>query len=59
MKDVATDQLDSGAVPHVVPNVLGENASGSAGWADAATIIPWNSICFMVITGCLKRNTLA
>ena len=43
MKDVATDQLESGAVPHVVPNVLGENASGSAGWADAATIIPWNS----------------
>jgi len=43
MKDVAIDQLESGAVPHVVPNVLGENASGSAGWADAATIIPWNS----------------
>jgi alpha-L-rhamnosidase len=29
-------------VPFVVPNVLGEGAAASAGWADAATIIPWN-----------------
>ncbi|GGF38124.1 alpha-L-rhamnosidase [Echinicola rosea] len=42
MKDLAADQLDNGAVPHVIPNVLGENAAGSAGWADAATIIPWD-----------------
>ncbi|HMJ68237.1 MAG TPA: glycoside hydrolase family 78 protein [Cyclobacteriaceae bacterium] len=40
LKDVALDQVD-GSVPFVVPNVLGPNASGSAGWADAATIIPW------------------
>ena len=31
-----------GSVPHVIPNVLGANANGSTGWADAATIIPWN-----------------
>ncbi|MDR0791744.1 MAG: glycoside hydrolase family 78 protein [Chitinophagaceae bacterium] len=43
MKDVATDQAAmDGSVPFVVPNVLGKNAGGSAGWADAATIIPWN-----------------
>ena len=41
MKDVAADQID-GSVPFVVPNVLGEGAAGSAGWADVATIIPWN-----------------
>jgi len=41
LKDVEADQID-GSVPFVVPNVLGPNASGSAGWADAATIIPWN-----------------
>ena len=41
LKDVAADQID-GSVPYVVPNVLGKNAAGSAGWADAATIIPWN-----------------
>jgi len=42
MQDVAADQLANGSVPFVVPNVLGENSTGSAGWADAATIIPWN-----------------
>ena len=44
LKDVAADQLDSGAVPHVVPDVLtrpDRAASGAAGWADAAVIIPW------------------
>lgn len=41
MKDVAADQID-GNVPFVVPNVLGEGSGGSAGWADVATIIPWN-----------------
>jgi len=43
MKDVAADQKENGAVPFVVPNVLGENAAGSAGWADVATIIPWEA----------------
>ncbi|HEX2536005.1 MAG TPA: family 78 glycoside hydrolase catalytic domain, partial [Chitinophagaceae bacterium] len=41
LKDLAADQLSSGVVPPVIPNVLKENAAGSAGWADAATIIPW------------------
>ncbi len=40
LKDVEADQID-GSVPFVVPNVLGKGAAGSAGWADAATIIPW------------------
>lgn len=42
MKDVAADQLPSGSVPFVIPNVLGNGAAGSAGWSDVATIIPWN-----------------
>jgi len=40
--DVIADQFESGSVPHVVPNVLGANAGGAAGWADAATIVPWS-----------------
>ena len=32
----------SSDLPFVVPNVLGEGASGSTGWADVANIIPWN-----------------
>jgi alpha-L-rhamnosidase len=42
LKDVAADQLSNGSVSHVVPNVLGPTATGSAGWADVATIAPWN-----------------
>ena len=42
LKDVAFDQNPDGAVPFVVPNVLGSGAVASAGWADVATIIPWN-----------------
>ena len=41
LKDVAADQID-GSVPFVIPNVLGAGCRGSTGWADAATIIPWN-----------------
>lgn len=41
LKDLALDQNAEGAVPFVVPNVLGDGAVGSTGWADAATIIPW------------------
>ncbi len=42
LKDVSADQLPNGSVPFVIPNVLDSNAAGSTGWADAATIIPWN-----------------
>ena len=43
--DLAADQFDDGAVPHVVPNVLRVSAKdrpgGSAAWGDAGVIIPW------------------
>jgi alpha-L-rhamnosidase len=45
LADVAADQNKEGSVPFVVPDVLsqpGKFAGGSAAWADAATIIPWN-----------------
>ncbi len=45
LADLAADQQSSGAVPHVIPNVLSHGkdvgASASAGWADAAVFIPW------------------
>ncbi|MFL5808227.1 MAG: family 78 glycoside hydrolase catalytic domain [Flavisolibacter sp.] len=41
LKDVAADQMQNGSIPWVIPNVLGANG-GSTGWADVATIIPWN-----------------
>ena len=42
LRDVEADQQPNGSVPFVVPNVLGPGAVSSTGWADAATIIPWN-----------------
>jgi alpha-L-rhamnosidase len=42
--DLAADQLPNGSVSDVVPDVtMGE---GSAGWADAAVIVPWNLYLF-------------
>jgi alpha-L-rhamnosidase len=44
LKDIAADQLETGSVPYVIPDVLSqkrEAAGGAAGWADAAVIIPW------------------
>jgi alpha-L-rhamnosidase len=42
LRDVEADQQPSGSVPFVIPNVLGPGAGAATGWADAATIIPWN-----------------
>lgn len=45
LKDMAVDQLESGSIPHVIPDILsrpGRPAGGSAAWADAAVIIPWS-----------------
>ena len=42
--DVTADQDKSGALPWVIPDVLGAdsaNGSGTAGWSDAAVIVPW------------------
>lgn len=45
LKDLAADQQSSGAVPHVIPNVITHGKDGgwsaACGWADACTIIPW------------------
>jgi alpha-L-rhamnosidase len=44
LKDMSADQLQSGSIPHVIPDVLsnpGRPQGGAAGWADSAVIIPW------------------
>jgi alpha-L-rhamnosidase len=45
LKDLALDQQDDGAVPHVIPNVIShvtrKGDSASAGWADSAVVVPW------------------
>jgi len=56
LQDLSADQRPNGSVPFVIPNVLGANAGGSAGWADAATIIPWNMFVLYGDTALLKRQ---
>jgi alpha-L-rhamnosidase len=46
LRDIAVSQYPDGRVPHVVPDVLKNNAwdgdpAGATGWADVAVIIPW------------------
>jgi len=41
MKDVAADQLENGAIPAIIPDVLHGVMAGACGWADVATIIPY------------------
>lgn len=45
LRDLALDQQDDGAVPHVIPDVLSHRTrkgnSGATGWADAAVVVPW------------------
>jgi len=44
LKDLSADQWPDGTVSSVVPDVLGigPRNGGSAGWGEAATVIPWN-----------------
>lgn len=40
LRDLKAEQTKEWGVPHVVPNILG-NQAGAAAWSDAATVIPW------------------
>ena len=47
LRDVAADQVETGSVPHVIPDILsapGKPQAGSAAWADAAVIIPVDDV---------------
>jgi alpha-L-rhamnosidase len=39
LQSVREEQFEDGGIPYVVPNILGNGCS--SGWADAATVIPW------------------
>lgn len=41
LRDLASEQTEEYGVPHVVPNILGDQ-EGAAAWSDAAVIIPWD-----------------
>ncbi|WP_244208940.1 alpha-L-rhamnosidase [Paenibacillus ferrarius] len=41
LRDLKADQREDGAVPFVVPHVLGDEEYASSAWGDAAVICPW------------------
>jgi len=60
LKDMAADQKPSGAIPHVIPNVLDRKDpaknTASAGWADASVIVPWTVYLSYGDTRILERQ---
>ncbi|MFI6541268.1 family 78 glycoside hydrolase catalytic domain [Nonomuraea sp. NPDC050547] len=55
--DLAAEQAPNGAVPVVVPNVLGERAViAAAGWGDAAVLVPWTLFQRYGDAGLLERQ---
>src|SRR4029077_4824307 len=59
LADVAADQKPNGAVPWVIPDGIGRGKPGndaSAGWADAAVIVPWTMYRAYGDTGVLARQ---
>jgi alpha-L-rhamnosidase len=54
--DLAADQNEAGSIPHVVPNVLGEGAYGSAGWGDAGLIVPCPCTSILETPGSWRRQ---
>jgi alpha-L-rhamnosidase len=57
--DVAADQDPSGSVPWVIPNAMGGDSTryaGTAGWADAAVIVPWTMYLAYGDRGLLERQ---
>ena len=60
LKDMTADQKASGAIPHVIPNVLNRKdpamQAASAGWADAALIVPWTVYQYYGDTAILEQQ---
>jgi alpha-L-rhamnosidase len=56
LQDLSADQLPDGRVPYVIPQVMKDRHAGSAGWSDAATIIPWDLFLAYGDTALLARQ---
>ena len=57
--DAAADQHPGGSVTWVIPNVLGgdsTNGAGTAGWSDAAVVVPWTMYVAYGDRGLLERQ---
>jgi alpha-L-rhamnosidase len=55
LESMRLDQLPDGSIPSVIPNVI-HNRCGGPGWADAATVIPWELYVRTGDLGVLEEN---
>jgi len=56
LADLKADQRSDGNVPVIIPNFRKPGKAGSAGWADAATIIPWHFYVAYADTSILRKQ---
>jgi alpha-L-rhamnosidase len=56
LQDLAAEQKPDGGVPNVIPDVLREPDPASAGWGDAATIVPLSLFDAFADAGVLRRQ---
>jgi alpha-L-rhamnosidase len=56
LEDLAAEQKPDGGVPNVIPDVLREPDPASAGWGDAATIVPLSLFDAFADGGLLRRQ---
>ena len=59
LADAAADQHPSGSLPWVIPDVIrgdSVNGAGTAGWSDAAVIVPWTMYVAYGDRGLLERQ---
>ncbi len=61
LADLAADQDSSGSVPWVIPDLFSDSVhfGGTAGWSDAAVIIPWTMYATYGDRGLLQRQYLS
>ncbi|RFM36243.1 alpha-L-rhamnosidase [Chitinophaga silvisoli] len=63
LQDLAAEQAPNGAIPSVIPDVYKkyrkDPRGGTAGWADAATIIPWTLYWVYGDTAVLNRQYMS
>ncbi|GAA4045484.1 family 78 glycoside hydrolase catalytic domain [Agromyces indicus] len=56
LRDLAAEQTRYGGVPMIVPAITVGNTGPTAGWADAATVVPWTMYERFGDLGALERQ---
>ncbi len=55
LRDLCADQMESGAIPNIIPNLRGWRGTSTA-WADVVTILPWQMYITYADTQALEET---